>query len=155
MTYKFPTITNLVYLFQDNKVLLIMKKRGFGEGKYNGPGGKVKDGETIEECAVRELQEEIKVTPLDLEKIGYLEFVFLKKLEWNTIVHVFRAGGFEGEPQETEECIPEWFDLDKIPYKKMWDDDSYWFPLFLRGEKFKKRFYFGDENGTVVKEEDI
>ncbi|NQU77922.1 8-oxo-dGTP diphosphatase [Candidatus Falkowbacteria bacterium] len=155
MTYEFPTITNLVYLFRDNQVLLIMKKRGFGEGKYNGPGGKVKEGETVEECAVRELQEEIRVTPRDLEKLGYLEFVFLKKLEWNTIVHVYRAGEFEGEPEETEECIPEWFDLDKIPYPKMWDDDNYWFPIFLRGEKFKKRFYFGEGNEMVVKYEDI
>lgn len=155
MTYEFPTICNLVYLFRGDKVLLIMKKRGFGEGKYNGPGGKVKEGETVEQCAIRELQEEIKVTPSDLEQFGYLEFVFLKKLEWNTIVHVFRAGSFDGEPEETEECIPEWFGVDELPYEKMWDDDKYWFPLFLRGEKFKKRFYFGDDDETVVKYENI
>ena len=39
-------------------VLLGMKKRGFGIGKWNGFGGKVKDGETIRECAMRETQEE-------------------------------------------------------------------------------------------------
>lgn len=155
MTHKFLTITNLVYLFRNNQVLLIMKKRGFGKGKYNGPGGKVKPGETVEECAIRELQEEIKVTPKNLEKLGYLEFVFTKKLEWNTIVHVYRTREFDGEPEETEECIPEWFDIDKVPYDKCWDDDKYWFPLLLAGKKFKKKFYFGEDNGTVVKEEDI
>ena len=155
MTHKFPTITNLVYLFRDNRVLLIMKKRGFGAGKYNGPGGKVKPGETVEECAVRELQEEIKVTPKNLEKIGYLEFVFMKKLEWNTIVYVYRTSEFDGTPKETEECIPEWFDVDRMPYDKTWDDDKFWFPLLLRSEKFKKRFYFGEDNGTVVKQENI
>jgi len=155
MPYEFPTICNLVYLFRKNQVLLIMKKRGFGEGKYNGPGGKVKPGETIEECGVRELQEEIKVTPKNLEKLGYLEFVFTVKPEWNTVVHVYKTNEFEGEPQETEECTPEWFDTDRIPYDKCWDDDKFWFPLLLRGEKFKKRFFFGEDNGTVIKQEDV
>ena len=39
-------------------VLLGMKKRGFGVGKWNGFGGKVQEGETIRECARRETQEE-------------------------------------------------------------------------------------------------
>lgn len=120
MAHNFSTICNLVYLFQDNQVLLIMKKRGFGKGKYNGPGGKVKPGETVEECAVRELQEEIKVTAKNLEKLGYLEFVFTKKLEWNTIVHVYRTNEFVGEPKETEECAPEWFDVDSPRTKGSW-----------------------------------
>ena len=38
-----------------------MKKRGFGEGKYNGFGGKIKDKETIEAAAIRELYEETEV----------------------------------------------------------------------------------------------
>ena len=155
MIYRFPTTCNLVYLFRNNQVLLIMKKRGFGAGKYNGPGGKVKPGETVEECAVRELQEKIKVTVKNLEKIGYLEFVFTKKLDWNTIVHVYRTSEFDGEPKETEECAPEWFDVDKIPYDKTWDDDKYWLPLLLRSEEFRKRFYFREDNGTVVKQKDI
>jgi 8-oxo-dGTP pyrophosphatase MutT (NUDIX family) len=49
MDYIFNYITNLCYLFNDkNQVLLIMKKKGLGQGKWNGPGGKVKKGENIE-----------------------------------------------------------------------------------------------------------
>lgn len=39
-------LATLCYLLKDDQVLLAMKKRGFGEGKWNGPGGKVEKGET-------------------------------------------------------------------------------------------------------------
>ena len=41
-------ISTLCFLVKDNQILLAMKKRGFGEGKWNGVGGKVNPGETIE-----------------------------------------------------------------------------------------------------------
>lgn len=53
----------LVVLFNDkNQILLCMKKRGFGVGKWNGAGGKVDAGETILRAAVRELEEETMIT---------------------------------------------------------------------------------------------
>ena len=51
--------SNLCYLFNENKILLGLKKRGFGKGKWNGYGGKKEDGETIEEAVVREIYEEM------------------------------------------------------------------------------------------------
>ena len=49
----------VVFLIRENQVLLAMKKRGFGEGKWNGVGGKLDPGETVEQALVRECQEEI------------------------------------------------------------------------------------------------
>ena len=66
--------TTLCLLKKDNEILLAMKKRGFGEGKYNGVGGKIENGETPEEAMLRETQEEIAVTPTKYEKVGFLEF---------------------------------------------------------------------------------
>ena len=66
--------TTLCYLKKDNKILLAMKKRGFAEGKYNGIGGKIEGGETPEEAMIRETKEEIAVTPLTYEKVGFIEF---------------------------------------------------------------------------------
>ena len=51
-------LLTLVFLREGEKVLLGMKKRGFGEGKWNGFGGKVEAGETIIEAAAREVKEE-------------------------------------------------------------------------------------------------
>ena len=39
--------TNLCFLLKDGKVLLGMKKRGFGAGKWNGFGGKLKEGKGL------------------------------------------------------------------------------------------------------------
>lgn len=47
-------ILTLLLIHQANRVLLGMKKRGFGQGRYNGFGGKVEKGETIIEAAIRE-----------------------------------------------------------------------------------------------------
>jgi 8-oxo-dGTP pyrophosphatase MutT (NUDIX family) len=61
-------ILTLCIIHKNSKILLGMKKRGFGAGFWNGFGGKVKEGESIEEAAKRETKEEIGVVPLDLKK---------------------------------------------------------------------------------------
>ncbi len=63
-------------LMRDGEILLAMKKRGFGVGKWNGAGGKVTDGETVEAAAIREFQEEIGVmiAPEDLDACGLIHF---------------------------------------------------------------------------------
>ncbi len=126
---------------QKNKILLGMKKRGFGVGRWNGFGGKLEENETIEEAAKREMLEEIGVESNELNKVGILDFEFEndpKILE----VHIFHITKFSGEPKETEEMKPEWFDVDKIPYDQMWSDDIYWLPMLLDGKKFKGKFLF-------------
>jgi len=55
----------LLFLIKDDQILLAMKKRGFGAGRFNGVGGKVEPGETIEQALIRESQEEINVTPIE------------------------------------------------------------------------------------------
>lgn len=124
-----------------NQVLLGMKKRGFGAGRWNGFGGKVEEGETIEQAARRELAEEVGIQDGRLQKTGVLEFIFesgSKDLE----VHVFKLSDFIDEPIETEEMRPEWFPTDGIPFAQMWSDDEYWFPLFLENKTFRGKFMF-------------
>lgn len=126
---------------QGSKLLLGMKKRGFGEGRWNGFGGKLNDGESILDAAVREMKEEVGITPLDLEERGVINFEFEndpKILE----VHIFSVTKFTGETTETEEMRPQWFETDKIPYEQMWSDDVHWLPLFLQVKKFKGTFLF-------------
>ncbi len=141
----------LVFLVHDHKILLGLKKRGLGEGKYNGFGGKVEPNETIADAAARELYEEcsIRVAARDLQAVARIEFYFAAKPEWNQIVHAFVAKQWRGEPIETEEMSPRWFKTNSIPYDRMWADDQHWLPLVLQGKRVEAVFTFQADNETV------
>jgi len=143
-----PKLLTLVLVQNGRRVLLGMKKRGFGQGYYNGFGGKVEPGETIGDAARRELTEECGITANDLSQRGVLTFNFDDKPQpWE--VHVFRVTSWEGDPMETDEMAPEWFDQEAIPYEKMWADDPYWYPLFFKGASFCGRFNFTNTHTLV------
>ena len=144
-------ILTLCLVYQHPRILLGMKKRGFGAGRYNGFGGKLQEGESIEQAARRELIEEAGIEAEALEKVGDMEF---DAPHFDAImeVHVFRSTMFKGEPTESEEMKPDWFQVDEIPFKDMWADDPHWFPYFLENKKFKARFLF-DENENILEKE--
>jgi mutator protein MutT len=147
--------TTLCLLKKDNRILLAMKKRGFGEGKYNGVGGKIENGETPEEAMIRETQEEIAVTPIEYEKVGIIEFdEFYKGQKEKVMFHLYVASEWQGEPTESDEMKPEWFDIQSIPYDKMFPDDKYWLPLILEGRKIKAYFDFDEEWNLLGKKID-
>lgn len=139
----------LCLIYEDEKVLLGMKKRGFGKGKWNGFGGKIREGESLEEAAKREFFEECRVSISGLDRRGILEFSFKENPQEILEVHIFKAKHFTGEPKETEEMDPEWFSLDSIPFNDMWPDDIHWMPLFFEGKQFRGSFHFG-ENNTIL-----
>lgn len=135
---------SLVFLVQPGEVLLAMKKRGFGVGRWNGTGGKPEAGEKLEACAVRETEEEIGVTPRKLERRAVLDFCFPHQPGWSQQVIVYFASEWEGEPQETEEMRPQWFSVSELPFGEMWPDDSLWLPRALAGESLQAEFLFGE-----------
>ena len=126
------------------EVLLIRKKRGLGAGKINGPGGRIDDGETPIEAAVREVREELCISPTDVRQHGELLFQFTDGFSIHG--YVFRADGWEGEPEETEEAIPLWTPLDRIPYEEMWADDRIWLPWLLDRRRFRGWMLFEDDH---------
>lgn len=63
----------LCFVHDNERILLGMKKRGFGANRWNGYGGKLLDGETVEEAAVREFQEEAGIKVNSMEKEGYFD----------------------------------------------------------------------------------
>lgn len=132
----------LCLLMKDNQVLLAMKKRGFGQGLWNGVGGKLNEGETVEEAVIRETKEEIGVIPTILERVATIDFLFSDKPEWDQQMCVFKATNWEGEPQESEEMKPQWFQIDKIPLDQMWEADTHWLPKVLEGVKLKANFVY-------------
>lgn len=140
----------LLFVLRDDRVLLMRKKRGLGAGKINGPGGKIDPGETPHGAAVREVQEELCVTPLGVRTAGELSFQFVDGLSLHC--HVFVADDCTGEPRETDEAVPLWTPLTQIPFDEMWSDDRLWFPALLAGTPFTGRFLF---DGDTLLDHDL
>lgn len=142
-----PDVT-LLFLIRCDEVLLAMKKRRFGEGRWNGVGGKLEPGESITQGLVRETSEEIgvEVDAADLTQVAEIEFYFPPgpKSAYNQRVHAFIAHKWQGEPTETEEMRPAWFHLDKLPFGSMWDGDDHWVTLALNGRFVSGKMYFKD-----------
>ena len=136
------------------EILLAMKKRGFGVGKWNGVGGKLdlqRGDRNIIDAAIRETEEEIGVKIKELEKVAVLNFYFpyvAKEKSWDQEVHVFLVKNWEGEPAETEEMNPKWFKESDIPFNKMWADDKFWLSHILDGKKLKADFTFGEQENV-------
>ena len=136
----------LMFVRMDGMVLLIRKLKGMGKGLINGPGGRVDAGEMPAEGVVRETQEELKITPVDVKEAGVLHFQFTSG--YSLRCHVFTASGYDGTPSQTPEAIPLWVDEREMPYSQMWADDRIWYPLILQGRYFVGRFLF--DSGNLV-----
>ncbi|KAJ1933488.1 hypothetical protein EC988_009105 [Linderina pennispora] len=136
----------------NSKVLLGMKKRGFGKDKLNGFGGKVEPHETIEQGAVRELQEESGLTATHIKKIGLLFFYF-ENDPVSMEVHVYQSDRYDGRPVESDEMRPEWFGVREMPFERMWADDSLWWPYALENKRFVGRFWFKADQVTITRQE--
>ena len=145
---------NLVFLIKpaEKQILLAMKKRGFGVGKWNGVGGKLKDDETVKQAAIRESKEEIGVDLKneDLMNVAVIDFYFENKTEFDQQVHVFFAERWQGDPAESEEMKPQWYAFSELPYDEMWLDDIHWLPRVLGGEKIKAKFVFNESGSKIV-----
>ena len=139
-TWKAEMRATEVLVVRDGQILLIRKKRGLGAGKINGPGGRLEPDESVEACGVREVQEELCVTPTGVVWMADHRVQFVDGLTIH--LDVFRADDIRGVPTETAEAEPHWFALDQIPYHEMWADTRLWIPWLLADRRCSGRFVF-------------
>ncbi|MDQ0821815.1 8-oxo-dGTP diphosphatase [Arthrobacter sp. V4I6] len=134
------------------EVLLGLKRTGFGTGKIVGIGGHVEAGETDAEAVCREVWEEagIVVRQEDLAHAGVVEFVFPARPEWNMYCRLYTTRRWQGEPSESLEITPQWFDTAALPLHRMWQDAAHWLPAALAGEAHDVVVVLNDDNETVA-----
>lgn len=151
-----PTPVTLCFLLREahtgTEVLLGLKKTGFGIGKIVGVGGHVEPGENDAEAVVREVWEEIGVVvrEQDLAHAGVVEFIFPARPEWDMTCRLFTTRKWDGEPAESPEIRPEWFQAGALPLHRMWQDAEHWLPPALAGETIDVVVVLNEDNETVA-----
>lgn len=143
-------ILTLCVIAESDRILLGMKKRGFGAGNWNGFGGKVGAEESIESAAKREVIEECGLVVESMKSMGVLNFTF-EGQDGVLEVHLFLVDAWSGDVIESEEMKPQWFSIDEIPYASMWPDDEFWLPSCLAGKQCNGAFHFATD-GSIARQ---
>lgn len=116
--------TSLCYIEKDGKYLMlhrVKKENDENRDKWIGIGGKFEDGESPNDCAVREVREE---TGLTLDKLFYRGIVTFVSDEWGTeYMHLFTSDCFHGSLCDCDEGILEWIDKKKLYDLTLWEGD--------------------------------
>uniref|UniRef100_A0A0G4G249 Oxidized purine nucleoside triphosphate hydrolase n=1 Tax=Chromera velia CCMP2878 TaxID=1169474 RepID=A0A0G4G249_9ALVE len=143
---------SVVFVYNEDKTEMLMgyKKIGFGQGKYNGFGGKKEDWETTTECAYRELAEESGLIAHNMKLEGLLRSTREEPDSLLMDVYMFSTDRWEGTITESDEMAPVWFPVSEIPFHSMWPDNKEWFNLILEDERFIASFVYNDRDEVVA-----
>lgn len=129
--------TTLCYIEKDGCVLMlhrVKKEHDENRDKWIGIGGKFQEGESPEDCLLRETKEETGLTLTDYRYRGLVTFV---SDEWGTEqMHLFTAGGFSGALRECDEGVLEWIPRERLLSLPMWEGDRIFLDLLERNEPF-------------------
>lgn len=123
-------LTTLCYIEKDNAYLMlhrVKKENDINHDKWIGVGGKLEKDESPEECLLREVKEETRLSLTEYKLRGIITFI---SNEWDTeYMYLYTATGYEGELIENcEEGELVWVSKDKLFELKLWEGDK----LFLR-----------------------
>lgn len=142
----------------NNQILLAIKKKKVGAGKWNGFGGKPEPSDMdIYHTAQRELFEEtgcgISCHKNDLYPVGIVSFFFHKNEtitpDWEVVI--FFVKKFTGIATSTSEMEnPMWFDFKKIPYENMMPADREFFPFVINEKHFTGIVRFDENQSAIV-----
>ena len=140
-------LTTLCYIEKDDKYLMIhriKKKHDVNKDKWIGIGGKFEEGESPEECLIREAWEETGLTLTGYQYRGIVTFV---SDEWEgEYMHLYTATGWTGELKECDEGVLEWISREKMKMLPQWEGDKIFLRLLEEGAPFfsLKLCYEGD-----------
>lgn len=145
-------IGTLCYIENDNKILLlhrIKKENDIHDGKWIGVGGKIEQGETPEECIVREVKEETGLIIKNPTLNGVMTFPkFQDNEDW--YVFLFTVNNFEGKLIECNEGVLKWVEKSKILDMPTWEGDLMFISWLLEKRNFfSAKFVY--EDGKLLK----
>lgn len=129
--------TTLCHIEKDGKYLMLHRvKKTVDENrdKWIGIGGKFLEGESPEDCLLREVREE---TGLSLNSWRFRGIVTFVSDQWGTeYMHLFDSSDFSGRIKDCDEGVLEWIDKDELLTKNIWEGDKIFLRLLACGEPF-------------------
>lgn len=130
-------LTTLCYIEQDECYLMLhrtKKEKDENYDKWIGVGGKFEEGESPEECLLREVKEETGLTLTRYQFRGIITFV---SDEWGTeYMHLFTADTYEGILKECEEGELVWVPKKQINNLTLWEGDKVFLQLLNEKHNF-------------------
>ena len=139
-------LATLCYVTDKNKNATLMihrvkKQNDYHEGKWNGLGGKFDPGESPEECAIREIEEESGLKVKSVTMKGFITFpLFDGKEDW--YVFLFTANEFEGKLIDSPEGHLEWIPNEKLIQINLWEGDKFFIPWLFEDRFFSAKFNY-------------
>jgi 8-oxo-dGTP diphosphatase len=119
------------------------KKNDYHEGKWNGLGGKFEPGESPEECAIREIEEESGLKVKSVIMKGFITFPLFDGIE-DWYVFLFTADDFSGELIDSPEGQLEWIKNEELTEINLWDGDKIFIPWLFNDKFFSAKFNYKD-----------
>lgn len=132
--------TTLCYIEKDGCFLMLhrtKKQKDYNHDKWIGIGGKFENGESPEECALREIYEEtgLKIAPCDLEYRGIV--TFFADSEYTEFMHLFYAGKFSGTLRtDCDEGELEWVPINRLNELPHWKADEIFIDFVVQRKPF-------------------
>ena len=130
--------TSLCYLERDGAYLMLhrtKKQNDPNHDKWIGVGGKFEEGESPEDCLLREVREETGLTLTEYRFRGLVTFVSDEAP--TEYMHLFTANGFTGTLWDCDEGTLEWVPIEHVGRLPLWQGDQ----LFLSLLRTEKRFF--------------
>ena len=143
-------LATLCYVRDQNKTLMlhrVKKENDMHEGKWNGLGGKFHQGESPEDCVIREVKEESGLEINNPKLKGFITFPnFSKNVDWH--VFMFVAEEFKGDLIESAEGNLEWIKNEDLVCLNLWEGDKIFLEWFDQNRFFSAKFNY--QNGKLT-----
>ena len=111
------------------------------EGKWNGLGGKLEQGESPEECVVREVYEESGLTIKNPTLRGIMTFPKFDDID-DWLVFLYTSNEFKGNLIESDEGDLNWIGNDEILNLNLWDGDKIYLDWLKQDKFFSAKFIY-------------